>query len=1110
MRFLKGVGALLLLVAAVVGLPYALAVFGGNPFPGGFSWAAVQRALLTPDTGQVLVGLVTIIGWVAWAVFTTSVVAELVTVLSKQRIRIRLPGLHATQRVAGTLVVLIIAMLAVTPEPPTAAAHPTTTPTPVPHRQIQTVDQPTAQTPANQPVTPTGRGAGEPAAGSAAPKGAVAVQAMSSPSRAPSAGGSGQAGPVTHTVRSGDLLWELAEKYYDHGPSWTRIAKANDLSDPDHLRVGQKLVIPGAKQQHEQPAGDTVTVERGDTLSSIAEEQLGDASDWPNLYRANRDQISNPDLIDVGQVLTITDQASPARPSQPRPEERDQPRPREPQTPTDNERPLDPSQSPRAEPSADQPSTTMQPTTAPPATTAPRNEAPASTAPPTNAANPSSESEADDSAAEQFAAPAALAGVGLLLTAGLVTTLHRRRQRQLTRRRPGRRIPAAPRRAMPVETAMRQQTEPLTITALDQALRAIGAHCHTHDTAPPRLSAARISDTRLDLLLTEAATSAPAGVTVADNGLAWTIHAERLSALLATPGQDSGSHPWPALVTLGRDADNAHILIDLEAAGSLSVQADTSEQATAAITGLVLELAVSPWAMDIRLTLVGDQLCPGLPAALDNPLVRHVDGLDQLLDELDERAEDQRPHLLASATGVGQKRVDPDLADAWSPEIVFVDTQLIDAQADRLAELVTSMPRVAIATVTTQPTADRAWRLHVNGEPAVAHLDPHGWDLTAQLVPTTLYGQVLDLITTTGRDDTLPAPWWNHLTAEADTEADRPAATITHLHPATSDEADHQYQDQDQDGGDDAATDMEADAALERVAPGNGLVEGTTTSATRPRQTLGGSLIDRLPPHEEQQVPSPPSADPADEDEEADAVVLPMHPTLRILGPVELLGAAGTRNRVPKRCMEYLGYLLEHPGSSAARIAAAFSVEHETVRTTISYLRKWLGSDPEGTPYLPDAYTGGYALDGRVTSDWARLQLLIGTGVNTTPTANLRQALELVRDRPFADAADQDWAWDTLRTDIQSVIADIAHELTTRSLDKNDLRTARWAASRGLLVDPAAELLLADRVRTETKAGDGDEVDRLITRITSHARRQGTDLLDDTVNVLQQAVQGRR
>ena len=37
------------------------------------------------------VGLITIIGWLAWLVFTASVISELVVVVSRQRIRIRLP-----------------------------------------------------------------------------------------------------------------------------------------------------------------------------------------------------------------------------------------------------------------------------------------------------------------------------------------------------------------------------------------------------------------------------------------------------------------------------------------------------------------------------------------------------------------------------------------------------------------------------------------------------------------------------------------------------------------------------------------------------------------------------------------------------------------------------------------------------------------------------------------------------------------------------------------------------------------------------------------------------------------------------------------------------------
>jgi nucleoid-associated protein YgaU len=47
------------------------------------------------------------------------------------------------------------------------------------------------------------------------------------------------------------------------------------------------------------------TVVSGDTLSGIAQQWYGDASQWPRLFEANRDQISNPDLIFPGQVLRV-------------------------------------------------------------------------------------------------------------------------------------------------------------------------------------------------------------------------------------------------------------------------------------------------------------------------------------------------------------------------------------------------------------------------------------------------------------------------------------------------------------------------------------------------------------------------------------------------------------------------------------------------------------------------------------------------------------------------------------------------------------------------------------------------------------------------------------
>jgi nucleoid-associated protein YgaU len=49
----------------------------------------------------------------------------------------------------------------------------------------------------------------------------------------------------------------------------------------------------------------TYTVVSGDSLSKIAKREYGDAQQWRKIYDANRDQISNPDLIHPGQVLNI-------------------------------------------------------------------------------------------------------------------------------------------------------------------------------------------------------------------------------------------------------------------------------------------------------------------------------------------------------------------------------------------------------------------------------------------------------------------------------------------------------------------------------------------------------------------------------------------------------------------------------------------------------------------------------------------------------------------------------------------------------------------------------------------------------------------------------------
>jgi len=60
---------------------------------------------------------------------------------------------------------------------------------------------------------------------------------------------------------------------------------------------------PGAAHQGTHHA----TVRAGDSLSSIAQRELGKAADWPALWWVNRHTVHNPSLIQAGQKLVVPD-----------------------------------------------------------------------------------------------------------------------------------------------------------------------------------------------------------------------------------------------------------------------------------------------------------------------------------------------------------------------------------------------------------------------------------------------------------------------------------------------------------------------------------------------------------------------------------------------------------------------------------------------------------------------------------------------------------------------------------------------------------------------------------------------------------------------------------
>jgi len=51
--------------------------------------------------------------------------------------------------------------------------------------------------------------------------------------------------------------------------------------------------------------GQTYTVKSGDTLSKISKQFYGDSNDYMSIFYANRDKLKDPDMIQVGQQLTV-------------------------------------------------------------------------------------------------------------------------------------------------------------------------------------------------------------------------------------------------------------------------------------------------------------------------------------------------------------------------------------------------------------------------------------------------------------------------------------------------------------------------------------------------------------------------------------------------------------------------------------------------------------------------------------------------------------------------------------------------------------------------------------------------------------------------------------
>jgi N-acetylmuramoyl-L-alanine amidase len=102
---------------------------------------------------------------------------------------------------------------------------------------------------------------------------------------------------ATVTVRAGDTLSSIAAR---NGTSVAALARANGIRNPNLVRLGMRLTIPGAGGGAGGGGGGTYRVRSGDTLGGIAARH---GTTVAALARANG--IRNPSLIRIGMRLTV-------------------------------------------------------------------------------------------------------------------------------------------------------------------------------------------------------------------------------------------------------------------------------------------------------------------------------------------------------------------------------------------------------------------------------------------------------------------------------------------------------------------------------------------------------------------------------------------------------------------------------------------------------------------------------------------------------------------------------------------------------------------------------------------------------------------------------------
>jgi nucleoid-associated protein YgaU len=138
----------------------------------------------------------------------------------------------------------------------------------------------------------------------------VPAPTLIAPSR-PSVPMSHPSSPILHrvTVQRGDSLWKLAQQNLGRGSRWRELLVVNPgIENPHQIEAGSQIYVPARSSVSRTAL--KISVRKGDTLWKIAQTTFGRGALWPCIARANP-LLRDANQIDVGQELIVPGRCGP-------------------------------------------------------------------------------------------------------------------------------------------------------------------------------------------------------------------------------------------------------------------------------------------------------------------------------------------------------------------------------------------------------------------------------------------------------------------------------------------------------------------------------------------------------------------------------------------------------------------------------------------------------------------------------------------------------------------------------------------------------------------------------------------------------------------------------